>query len=77
MEYGTDFLSQLTYYAFGIQFRQMHIVLLLAASVEEIAVRKAKEYEPDLVMFKRALEVLKGRNFVSVVENGVRAFISK
>lgn len=55
----------------------MHIVLLLAASVEEIAVRKAKEYEPDLVMFKRALEVLKGRNFVSVVENGVRAFISK
>ena len=51
--------------------------MLLATSIDDIVVKKPKEYAPDLLMLKHAMEILKGRNFVSVVENGVRGFISK
>jgi hypothetical protein len=52
-------------------------VLLLAASLDEIVVRKAKEYANDLVMFKKTMEILKTRNFLSVIDNGVRGFMGK
>lgn len=53
----------------------MHIVLLLAANLDEIVVKKAKDYGPDITMLKRTMEILKNRNYVSVVENGVRGFV--
>jgi hypothetical protein len=77
VDYADELMNQLTYYAFGLQFQQSHLVLLLAASLDEIVVRKAKEYAADLVMFRRAMEVLKNRNFVSVIDNGVRGFMAK
>lgn len=70
-------MNQISYYAYGLQYREHHTVLLLAASIEDIAARKVKEYAPDLVMFKRAMEILKTRNYVSIIDNGVRGFISK
>ena len=44
-------------------------------TVDEMLNQKAKEYAPDILMFKKAMEVLKNRNYVSVVDNGVRGFI--
>lgn len=70
-------MNQVTYYAYGFQFQQMHIVLLLAASLDEIVVRRAKEYAPDLIMFKKTMDILKTRNYVSVIDNGVRGFMAK
>ncbi|TNV83107.1 hypothetical protein FGO68_gene3020 [Halteria grandinella] len=77
IDYGDELVRQVSFYAFGLQFQSSHIVLLLAASLDEVAVRKAKEYAPDLIMFKKAMEILRDRNYVSVVDNGVRGFITK
>jgi hypothetical protein len=50
-------------------------VLLLATSIEEIVVRRNPDYGGDLQMFKQTMEILAGRNYVSVVEHGVQAFV--
>jgi len=75
VEYGDSFMGTVSFYAFGLQYKAHHLVLLTAASVESIS--RGKEWQQDLVMFRRASEILRARNYVSVVEQGVRGFLLK
>lgn len=75
VEYGDSFMGSVSFYAFGLQYRNHHLVLLTAAGLEQIA--RGKEWAQDLVMFRRASEILRGRNYVSLVEQGVRGFLLK
>lgn len=75
VEYGESFIGTVSFYAFGLQYKGHHLVLLTATSVESLG--RGKEWAQDLLMFKRASEIVRGRNYVSVVEQGVRGFLLK
>ena len=75
VEYGDSFMATVSFYAFGLQYRSHHLVLLTAASAEQIG--RSKEWQQDLVMFKRASEILRARDYVSVLEHGVKGFLLK
>jgi len=49
----------------------------MAGSIDDIVVQNMKEYQNDLIMFKKAMEILKWRNYVSVIDHGARSFILK
>lgn len=52
-----------------------HIVLLMSGTLEDIAIKRAPEYANDLLLFKAAMEILKNRNYVSVIDSGVKGLI--
>jgi len=52
-----------------------HLILLLPASIDEILVKKPKDYEFDTLLFKAALEALKDRNYIGVIDNGLKSLL--
>jgi hypothetical protein len=47
----------------------------MSGTLEDIAIKRAPEYANDLLLFKAAMEILKNRNFVSVIDIGVKGLI--
>ena len=51
----------------------IHIVLVMAMQIEEMI--KRKDMKEEVAVYKRAMELLKNRNHVSMLENGVKELI--
>lgn len=60
----------------NVKYPRHHLLFLVPASIEDIFVRHPSDHDIDQVILKTALDSVKNRNYISVLDNGAKSFSS-